>query len=222
MRCLACIFIVSLLALVKVAAQGQPQCLQLAFTGEVKAGQTFTQEIGNELAFRVVPSDQQAPDQGWYFEIGPTSPAVDEWDQYIYVVTPPYHFRHSRDISTDYGVPAQQAVGRYLHRFWFVLSRTEGSQAAAALNNDLSPQNQTDIDHAGELRRSLPKGRGGFLVVDSKITPGKLNPESGSCEPGSCGAMHWIKFHVTLVVPQTFKATSGLQKAIAPCPGTWE
>jgi hypothetical protein len=146
----------------------------------------------------------------------------DHISSYIFLVTLPYHFRHPTDLTTDYGVPAQYAVapGRR-SRFWFVLSRADAKLASEALNHDIWPQNDEDVTNQGEVRESLPKGRGEFEILNSEFTPGEAD-KHGNCEPESCGAMQWVRFRVTLVVPRTFKVASGLQTTSASCAARWE
>jgi hypothetical protein len=204
------------------AASAQTTCKQFSFAGEVKAGGSFTQAIGNGLSFGVGPEETDGI-HGWHFGIGPTAGTPDDVSDYVFLVTPPYHFRHPTDLTTDYATPAQYAVAPgHPKRFWFVLSRADAKVASDALNHDIWPKNDEDVANQGKVRERLPKGGGEFLIVDSRFTPGEVD-KHGNCEQKNCGAMQWMRFRVTLVVPQTFEVGSSLQATSASCrPARWE
>jgi hypothetical protein len=220
LRAAQSILILLLLLSSSGAARAQAMCKQLSFTAEVRAGESFTQPIGNDLLFGVTPEENGS--HGWRFGIGPTvrKPDDDVLD-YIFVVTPPYHFRHPTDLTTDYGVAAQYAVKPRQIWFWFVLSHPDAKVASEALNHDIWPQNDEDVAHQGKVRTRLPKGRGEFVILDSKFTPGEVD-NNGNCERGLCGEMQWMRFRVTMVVPPTFTVASGLRTTPASCPGSWQ
>ena len=65
-----------------LSAQSKEKCIKFTFGGEVDAGDKFTRNIGSGLTFRLDPWDDE---EGWEFEIGPTSKNPEdpnEWDQY--------------------------------------------------------------------------------------------------------------------------------------------
>jgi hypothetical protein len=203
------------------AARAQTMCKQFGFTAEVKAGESFTQPIGSDLLFGVAPEETNGI-HGWHFGIGPTVPTPnDHVLDYIFVVTPPYHFRHPTDLTTDYRVAAQYAVKQRQIWFWFVLSHADAKVASEALDHDIWPQNDEDVANQGKVREKLPKGRGEFVILDSKFTPGEVD-NNGNCEWEFCGKMQWMRFRVTMVVPPTFTIAAGLRTTPASCPGRWE
>jgi hypothetical protein len=158
-------------------------------------------------------------DEGWEFEIGPTSKNPEnpnEWDQYVYLLTPPYRFASSRDVNTGWGTMAQDAVkGR--HKFRFVLNREDAAKGAAAIDKALWPDSDPKQADALKILNSLPAGTGEFKILDSKITPGTPVPGYSNCEKGNCGQIHWIKFEVVLVVPRGFKTDPTLRREPAQC-----
>jgi hypothetical protein len=195
------------------------RCQQVVFTGEIKAGEKFTREIGNGLSFRM---DPWGKDGGWEFEIGPTTPEVSEWNQYVYTVTPPYRSSGARDINTGWGTLAQDAVGTHPRVFWFLVRRSDNAAATDALNKILWPKSDVDQKAGLDFLRSLPKGSGEFTIIDSRITRGTAVAYSGDPNPEHYGAIHWLKFQVKLVVPEDFRVASDLQPRPAQCPAkTW-
>ncbi|HEU5231989.1 MAG TPA: hypothetical protein VFU50_03945 [Terriglobales bacterium] len=203
------------------AARAQSKCKEFSFTGEVKAGESFTQPLSTDLLFKVTPQETNGI-HGWHFGIGPTVPTADDHVlDYIFLVTPPYHFRHPTDLTTDYGVAAQDAVKPRRIQFWFVLSHADAKVAGAALDHDLWPRNDEDVANQGKVREKLLKGRGEFVILDSKFTPGEVG-KNGNCEWQSCGSMQWMRFRVMLVVPPAFTIASGLRRTPASCPGRGE
>ena len=210
MRGLVVIWLVA--TAVCVFSEQRKDCWQIVLGGEVKDGEKFTREIGNDLSFRL---DPWKDGEGWEFEIGPTHPERDEWNQYVYTLTPPYRSRNSRDVNTGWGTPAQEAV--YGSReFWFMWRRDESKKAGDALQQVLWPKSDADQQAGLNQLGSLAKGRGEFHVVDSKVTPA---PENDSHQCGQeCGAIHWIKFQASLVVPRTFKPAAGLDHSAVACP----
>lgn len=204
-----------LLAVVQGAfAQEKKDCTEVVFGGEVKAGETFAREIGNELTFRLDPWKDSL---GWEFEIGPTHAEPNEWDQYVYTLTPPYRFGSARDVNTGWGRLAQDAI-RGSHDFWFLLLRSDSKKASAALSQVLWPKNESEQQAGLKQLGALAKGRGEFHILDSKITPGTPVPGYGNCERGHCGAIHWIKFQVKLTVPRGFKPAVDQTATPAACP----
>ena len=210
--------LISILALVlfsaHVLAQEKSQCVQIVFGGELNAGEKFTREIGNGLTFRIDPWKES---MGWEFEIGPASPNPGEWDQYVYVLTPPYRSSSAREVNTGWGVTAQDAV-KGARQFWFLVSRADAPAASAAINDVLWPKSDKQQEAALEKLAALRKGTGVFKIEGSKITPGIPVPGFADCERGHCGEIHWIKFQVRLIVPRSFTPAKDLQLTSVQCP----
>jgi hypothetical protein len=194
---------------VPVFAQSK-ECKQFVFGGELSAGETFARDIGNGLTFRMTPSRTPS---GWEFEIGPTTPANGEWDQYVYTLTPPYRSSNAREVNTGWGTTAQDAV-KWNREFWFLISRADAPAAAAALDSVLWPKSEKEQEGALRKLASFPAGKGDFSTLDSKITPGT------DCNAGHCGEIHWINFQITLVVPDSFQPATDLQVAPVQCPAS--
>ena len=206
--------IVAILFATALLGQDKRQCTQMVFGGEVNAGEKFTRDIGNSLNFRLDPLKGSA---GWEFEIGPNSAAPNEWDQYVYVLTPPYRNSSAREVNTGWGVTAQDAVRRQ-RQFWFLISRKDAPAAVTAIDEVLWPKSEQEQTLALQKLASLPAGTGEFTILESKITPGTPVPGYSDCQHEQCGEIHWIKFRVTLTVPAGFIAGKDLQATSVQCP----
>lgn len=196
--------------------QNAEACIKVVFSGAVNAGDGFRRAIGSGLTFRLDPWEDN---EGWEFEIGPTAKNPEnpnEWDQYAYLLTPPYRFSSPRDINTGWGTMAQDAV-KGGHEFRFALDRADAAKGAAAIEKVLWPDSDQAQAEAFKVLKSLAAGSGEFKVLDSKITPGTPVPGYSNCEDRQCGQIHWIKFEVVLVVPRSFKTDPSLRRDRAQC-----
>jgi hypothetical protein len=206
-----------LLAILQSAfPQAKKDCKQIVFSGEVEAGEVFTREIGNELRFYIKPDSQEEPTLGWNFEIGPIAPP-EEFDQYIAIYSfMPCHGRTVQNICTRcWGILAQDAVNPMPRTFLFLLDREKEKAAWDAFDQAVLICYNGDPNKGLKKLGQIPHGSGEFRILDSKITSGTTR---GDCAPDHCGALHWIKFQVKLIVPRTFKPAAGLSAEPATCP----
>jgi hypothetical protein len=169
----------------------------LTFTGEAVEGQTFRKDIGRGLDFVLEPNPDG--DTGWTIKVSPQGkPADPECEDFLWVVTPPYHFQNVRYLDTQYGIPAQDAVRNSPRDFSFVLNcadyETESKRVDLAIYSNGATKQEVD-DALAKLGTS-PTGEGRLWIVDSKITPGH-----DSSDGEGLGAIHWIKFKVEIKFP---------------------
>lgn len=189
-------------------------CQRTSFIGEVKAQDSFRADIGLGLTFRVEPSGDES---GWQFEIGPTRAQPDEWDAYIYTLTPPWRGRHTTMLDTSYATPAQEAVGTRSHDFWFLLRQSDAAKAKAALDDVLWPKTDDAQDKALKRLGEFPMGTGELTVLGADIEPASAASGSSS-EPESFGHVHRISFRVALTLPESFVPARTVSKETVPCP----
>ena len=208
------LFLATLVCVPAILAQQNEQCNQIKLAGTLKAGESFRREIGNGLTFRIDPWKESA---GWEFEIGPTSPDPDEWDQYIYVLTPPYRSTSAREVNTGWGVTAQDVI-TVKREFWFLISRKDAPAASNAIDSVLWPKSEQAQKQALQELASLPAGAGKFKILDSKITPSTALGGESDCQDGRCGEIHWIQFQVALNVPASFLPAKDLEVHPVKCP----
>jgi hypothetical protein len=160
-----------------------------SFIGEVTLGRTFEREIGHNLIFRLVPTvgDQ---DSGWNIAIVPESGSPDA--EFCAIATPPYHFYNPRYLDTSYATSARDAVAFNPRPFHFVLTQTDYEIAGKYVNMTIYP-NHARKGEFEEIDRKAAKvevGTGELHILDSRITPGNSENETGKIE--------WIKFEVKL------------------------
>src|ERR1700730_8908252 len=68
------------------------RCIHITFSGEVSAGKNFDRPVG---PLRFLLNSQQAL-FGWSIEVAPAEESKSENAEYVWVVTPPYHFGNIR------------------------------------------------------------------------------------------------------------------------------
>lgn len=175
-----------------VTAENAPRTVH--FAGELKGREVFAKEIGQHLVFRLNPA-REPNISGWTIEIHPKNETSGEYTEFVYVVTPPYRFRNARYLDTSYGISAKEAVAWTPRTFYFVLDKDEYKLAGDALDKTLWPGNYSDdvVDAAGKVLEELTKGEGELRILDSKISEGKNEKESGKID--------WLKFAVELKFP---------------------
>jgi hypothetical protein len=170
-------------------SSSEPQPEEVSFTGEVSPGKTFEREIGHGLVFRLVPTadDDQS---GWNIAIFPKFGAPD--DEFVGIATPPYHFYNPRYLDTSYATSAKDAVALNPRPFNFVLTHADYEVAGEYVNMTIYPNHATEED-LEEIDRKAAKvevGTGELHILDSRITPGNSESETGRIE--------WIQFEVKL------------------------
>ena len=166
----------------------------ITFTAELNRGQSYVREIAPGLYFYLKPIEQ-----GWRITISPTEicnpPSAelkDYRDDYIYVVTPPFRFRNAQALSTEYGMPAREAVG-FPRTFQFVTNCPAFLAELERVHHVLWP-GTVGPEQLEASRDRLGKdadGSGHLEILDSKVT-----------DPGTdVGEIEWIKFRVDLELP---------------------
>jgi hypothetical protein len=177
------------------------RCIQLTFSGEVSADKNFDRPFGL-LRFRL---NSQEASSGWWIEVMPAEQTNSGSDEYVWVVTPPYHFGNVRYLDTSYGTPAEDAV-KGPRDFNFVLDQQVFHRAAELVNLGVSSHPLSEHKSEAELDKesqdaiaaleSLSIGKGRLQILDSRV--------DGSAGQDGLGAIEWLKFRVELHVPCNF------------------
>jgi hypothetical protein len=172
---------------------------RISFSGEASQGETFRKSIGHGLDFVLTPASMGGGITGWTIEVAPRgTPSDPECGDYVWVVTPPYHFQNARYLDTSYGITAQEAVRDSPHEFNFVLNcadfKTERGRLDVVLESYSHSQQQ--VDDARAKLGSSPLGKGRLWIEKYRITPGRK-----STAGVELGVIHWIKFKVQLEFP---------------------
>jgi len=168
-----------------------------SFVGEAVEGQSFRKSIGRGLDFVLQPNSDG--DTGWIIEVSPqVKPSDPDCDDFLWVVTPPYHFENARYLDTEYGIAAQDAVRYSPREFSFVLNCADNQRESKRVDLTIYPSSasEQETDKALAKLGSSPLGTGRLWILDYKITPGH---KSGADE--DLGAIHWIKFKVEIKFP---------------------
>jgi hypothetical protein len=193
------------------------RCIHITFNGEVSAGKNFDRPFG-PLRFRLNSEEALS---GWWIEVVPAEDANSRNDEYVWVVTPPYHFSNVRYMDTSYGMPAADSVKESPRDFNFVLNQQQFHRAADLV--DLAVSSHPLSEHKSEAEfdkesqdaiaalESLPIGKGRLQILDSRI--------DGSAGQDGLGAIEWLKFRVELHVPCNFTVSdsSGLSIDRSQC-----
>ena len=176
-------------------------CARLSFQGEAANGKSFEKAIGSGLQFRLNPSGG-----GWMIEMVPERTEEIRYDDYIMIVTPPYHFGNPRYLDTGYGVSPRDSVHYSPREFNFVLDDKQFKKAShlvglAVFSHPLSDtKSQKELEKesldAGAALMRFPVAKGRLWILDSRIKDSAGSEDTGSIE--------WIKFKVELQVPCDF------------------
>ena len=193
----AAILWVFLVALASLSAGAQDH--SISFSGEVTQGQTFRKSVGHGLDFVLTPSSMGGGITGWIIQVSPHGQTVDpECTDFVWVVTPPYHFQNVRYLDTSYSTTAQEAMRVSAREFQFVLNcadfKTESRRVDLAIYP--STASKQEVDDAIAKLGSSPLGKGRLWIKRYRITPGRKS-EAGV----DLGAIHWIKFKVEIKIP---------------------
>jgi hypothetical protein len=171
----------------------------ITFSGEASEGQTFRKSIGQGLDFVLIPVSMGGGITGWTIEVSPQGkPPAPECEDFLWVVTPPYHFQNARYLDTSYGITAQEAVRSSPREFSFVLNCADFLTESKRVDLVIYPStaSKQEMDEARAKLGTSPLGKGRLWIEDFKITPGH---KPGTAE--DLGAIHWIKFKVEIKFP---------------------
>jgi hypothetical protein len=178
------------------------RCIHITFNGEISADKNFDRPFG-PLRFRL---NSQEASSGWWIEVAPAEQISTGNDEYVWPVTPPYHFGNVRYLDTSYGTPAEDAVKESPRDFNFVLGQQQFHHAADLVNLAVSShpfsehKSEAEFDQESQnalaTLESMSIGKGRLQILDSRI--------DGSAGQDGLGAIEWLKFRVELHVPCNF------------------
>lgn len=233
------------LGLAPLHAAAPAACRRAAFSGEVKAGSAWSTPIGMGWVFRILPiQPASAGYSGWDLVVDRAQPAG--FPDALLLATPPYNSINEREIGTTFGLRAQDAIGWNPRTFSFILDpgalrlaqsfylelQRDGAFAAAHAANQ---QDATAMSRLLDLQKHAARGE--FDILDARIVPGaadaapyaqswslaasKTPHEAESAGPGAGsprGSLRWMRFAVTLWLPETWKLPPGVRSVAASCP----
>ncbi|HXO62398.1 MAG TPA: hypothetical protein VN850_11345, partial [Candidatus Acidoferrales bacterium] len=178
------------------------RCIHITFSGEASANKNFDRPFG-PLRFRLNSEEALS---GWWIEVVPAEDANSGNDEYVWAVTPPYHFGNVRYLDTSYGARAEDSVKESPRDFNFVLNQQQFHRAAdlvdLAVSSHLVSEHKSEAEFDRESQdaiaalESLPIGKGRLQILDSHV-----NRSAGQ---DGLGTIEWLKFQVELHVPCNF------------------
>ncbi|HEX3544661.1 MAG TPA: hypothetical protein VHT31_09065 [Candidatus Acidoferrum sp.] len=178
------------------------RCIHITFSGEVSADKNVDRLFG-PLRFRL--NSEQALG-GWWIEVVPAEQTNSGNDEYVWVVTPPFHFGNVRYLDTSYGTRAEDAVKESPRDFNFVLDQRQFHPAADYVNLAVSSRplsehkSEAGFDQESQnalaVLESMSIGKGRLQILDSRV--------DSSAGQDSLGTIEWLKFRVELHVPCDF------------------
>ncbi len=192
-------------------------CIHITFSGEVSADKNFDRPFG-PLRFLLNSEDASS---GWWIEVMPATETKSANDEYVWPVSPPYHFGNVRYMDTSYGTPAADAVKESPRDFNFVLDQKQFDRAAELVNLGVSSRPLSEQKSEAELVKesqdalaaleSMSIGKGRLQILDSRV--------DRSAGQDGLGAIEWLKFRVELHVPCNFTVpdASGLSIDRSQC-----
>ncbi len=210
-----------------------PACRRASFTGEVNAGQPFTQPIGNGLVFFLQPIHS-----GWILRMLPASGPTGDHD-YAELATPPYQSVTPLSLSTDFAFRAQDAVGWNPRRFRFATSKAAFDKLASVYQRfeqaGATPPAPLQVDLSTEIAQA---SEGSLTLLDVRLLPGSADQSRSAAAVAShfaqtahtvvqapntpatpLGRLLWIRFRVDLDLPRGFRPSPGSRIVSATCTG---
>ena len=198
-------------------------CTRAVVEGEVRAGQGFVKVIGNGLEVMLEPLAS-----GWILRVLPVGVARPEHD-YAELASPPYRSVSPLLISTDFSFRAQDAVGWNPRHFRFAADKAmfaELSEAYAEYRRTSVPS-EAAMNKLAALVGRTPEGT--VQLLDAHLVPGTgdqakmasavaahFSMTAHSLERPAdgkgtvLGAITWIRFRISLELPEGFRADRGV------------
>ena len=231
-------------ALAGNAAAGPPlSCTKIVLTGQVSAGQLWSQAFGQGWVFQVLPI-QPGKDgyTGWDLVVDRDPPAG--FPDALLLATPPYDSINEREIGTTYGLRAQDAIGWNPRSFRFLIDRAaldRGQRLFQILHDKAMDAPAMNSRRSAALQRLLTinqkSSAGQFQILNAQLAPGVADaapfaerwaiqsprtphtvvPSSrGKASPQ--GELDWMQFSITLWLSPAWKTPKGVTAVRARCP----
>lgn len=208
------------------------QCRVGTLEGEVRAGESFVQPIGNGLEVILEPLAS-----GWILRILPAGKPRPQHD-YAELATPPYRSVSPLLLSTDYSFRAQDAVGWNPRRFHFAPDELSFRKMLSAYGDyeAKGPSSAAAQQTLANLVSRSPQGT--LLILDAHLVPGTGDQVPAAAvvatrfaatthtleKPAGgvatvLGKLTWIRFRIAFDVPPGFAADRHLVLSKQPCSG---
>jgi hypothetical protein len=220
-------------------------CRKVVLTGEVGPGQQWRAAFGQGWVFRVLPIQPgQAGYSGWDLVVDREQPAG--YPDALLVATPPYNSINEREVGTTFGLRAQDAIGWNPRSFRFLTDPDafRESQKLFQILGGTKQAMRTPVASSREgmavqrqLKINQKASSGEFHIVEARLVPGISDAApyaenwalassrtahtfeaaaQGKSTP--LGELRWMKFSITLWLPDGWTAPRELNAAAAACP----
>ena len=153
------------------------RCVEFATAEALKAGESFTAPLEEDLEFRLKPWEKDAV---WLILVGPKDSPLD----YLWIASPPFRTAPHRQIGAGFGLTAEQSASMTPRRFRFVTGDAAYERALAlyesAGRGAAAPVQARDFEAlgAGTLELSIA----GFGVAGEELAWIKVKGKA--CLPG--------------------------------------
>lgn len=216
------------------AAAGEAACRTLILTGQIDAGREWRAPIGQGWVLRLVPLTSGYT--GWDLVVD-RLPAAGYPDALL-LASPPYGSINEREIGTSFGLRAQDAIGWNPRSFHFLTDPAALREAQQLLPLVASGARSVQAQQAAARLMALAghAAFGQLRIEDARLTPGVADAKpyaeawAGQAArmahtevpaPGgkatAQGALDWMRFSVTLWLPEGWKSPAGARSIAAPC-----
>lgn len=213
------------------AGWGAPaSCRTGTIEGEVRAGESFVQPIGNGLEMMLEPLAS-----GWILRVLPAGKSRPPHD-YAELATPPYHSVTPLLISTDYSFRAQDAVGWNPRRFRFA-QNDRSFQALRKAYSDYGSKGAGSATVQQTLAGLVSRAPEGTLtILDANLVPGTADQAAAAAAVAShfgttahtleqpaggkataLGKLTGMRFRIAIELPAGFTADRRLTVSTGPC-----
>jgi hypothetical protein len=220
------------------------ECTKVEMAGEVDAGREWKQPFGNGWTFRLVPIPPgNAGYSGWDLVVDREPGAV--FPDALLLATPPYGSINEREVGTTFGLRSQDAIGWNPRSFRFLTDPVafRDSQTLFRQMNGgrgLTQAMATDstvgrvMKRMQEINQGASAGR--FQILDARLAPGTGDAapfaenwaiqsvktphaivSSSSVKVTPLGELDWMRFSITLWLPDGWKAPPKLNMGRSSC-----
>jgi len=231
-------------AAAQTGASSPKSCQKIVLEGEVNAGQEWKTSFGQGWVFRVLPIQPgNAGYSGWDLAVDREQPAG--FPDALLLATPPYNSINEREVGTTFGLRAQDAIGWNPRSFRFLTdpNALRESQKLFQALGGTKPALRAPVASSAEekamqrqLRINERSSAGQFRLLDARLAPGiadaapfaqnwalasartqhRVEPATaGKSSPQ--GELHWMRFSITLWLPEAWKAPRELHAVRTAC-----
>jgi len=235
------LFIMSVVA--HAGAPAKAACMRISIEGQVTAGHEWHAVLGEGWIFRIIPvAASQAVYSGWDLVVDREQPAG--FPDALLLATMPYNSINEREIGTTFGLRAQDAIGWNPRSFRFFLNAADFREARQLFQSMMATSagrsagatyESQESSHLLKLVQHVSSGE--LRILDAGLVPGLADPAPFAQEwalassrtphqieaapdgqSSARGSLNWMKFVLTLWLPEHWRIPPELHADRAACP----